>query len=126
MATVLAGSAAGLIAGSRLPDRIRETALQGVGLVTLVLGVREAGSTHNLTFPLGSVVVGGLIGEALRIEDRMESLGERLHRLTERGRRHGHGTRTAQTTDAPSPAGPHQGTASARDRPSSRASSPPA
>jgi hypothetical protein len=58
-----------------------------VGLVVLVLGVHEAASTRNLTFPLASVVIGGVIGEALRIEDRLESLGERLRRLAERGRR---------------------------------------
>jgi uncharacterized protein len=85
--TVLAGSAIGLIVGTRLPERIRETTLQGIGLVTLVLGVREAGATHNLTFPLGSVVAGGLIGETLRIEDRLASLGERLRGLAQRGRR---------------------------------------
>jgi uncharacterized protein len=84
--TVLAGSTIGLVAGTRLPERIRDTALQGIGLVTLVLGVREAGATHNLTFPLGSVVAGGLIGEALRVEDRLEYLGARLRLLAERGR----------------------------------------
>jgi len=83
---VLAGSGAGLLVGTRLPERIRETALQGVGLVTLVLGVREAASTHNLTFPLAAVVIGGVVGEGLRIEDRIETLGERLRRLAERRR----------------------------------------
>jgi uncharacterized membrane protein YqgA involved in biofilm formation len=83
---VLAGSAVGLAVGSRLPERIRDTALQGVGLVTLVLGVREAQATRNLTFPLGAVVVGGLLGEALRIEDRLESLGGLLRRVATRGR----------------------------------------
>ena len=86
VAAVLAGSGAGLLAGGKVPERIRETALQGVGLVTLVLGVRESASTHNLTFPLAAVVIGGLLGEALRIEDRLEHFGERLRRLAERGR----------------------------------------
>ena len=49
VAAVLAGSGAGLLAGGKVPERIRETALQGVGLVTLVLGVRESASTHNLS-----------------------------------------------------------------------------
>jgi uncharacterized membrane protein YqgA involved in biofilm formation len=75
---VLAGSGAGLLAGARLPDRIRVTLLQGLGLVVLAIGVAESGSTRNITFPLVALVLGGLAGEGLRIEDRLTALGERI------------------------------------------------
>ncbi len=84
--TVLIGSALGLLVGPRLPERIREIALQGVGLIVIVLGISEASSSGNLAFPLASIVLGGVIGEVLRIEDRLETLGERVRRLVERRR----------------------------------------
>ena len=84
VATVVAGTLAGVVLGDRLPSRVRTTVLQGVGLLTLVIGVREAGATRNVVFPLVALVVGGLVGEAVRIEDRLESMGERLRRRVER------------------------------------------
>ena len=84
VAAVLAGSAIGLLAGARLPERMREIAFQGVGLVVVVLGVQQALATRNFAFPLAAVLLGGLIGEALNIEGRLEGLGERLRRLFER------------------------------------------
>ena len=76
--TILGGTIAGLLAGERLPQRARTTMLQGVGLVVIVLGITQAQETRNVMFPLAAIVLGGLAGEALRIEDRLESLGERL------------------------------------------------
>jgi hypothetical protein len=87
VASVLAGSVIGLLAGPRMPERMRETAFQGVGLVVLVLGVQQALATRNLAFPLAAVLLGGLIGEGLNIERWLERLGERLRRLTERADR---------------------------------------
>jgi uncharacterized membrane protein YqgA involved in biofilm formation len=37
----------------------------------------------NVLFVLGSVLIGGLAGEWLRIEDRREALGVRLERLVD-------------------------------------------
>lgn len=81
VATVLAGTAVGLLAGRRLPERVRATVLQGLALVVVVLGIQDASKTRNLVFPLASLVLGGALGEALRIEDRLESVGERLKRV---------------------------------------------
>jgi hypothetical protein len=83
VATVLAGSVIGLLVGHRLPERLREIAYQGVGLIVLVLGIQQAGATENLAFPLAAVVVGGVVGEAAGIEARLERLGERLRHLME-------------------------------------------
>ncbi|MEO5680436.1 MAG: DUF554 domain-containing protein [Acidimicrobiales bacterium] len=82
VATVLAGTGIGLLVGPRLPPRLRITVLQGVGLVTVVLGILNATRTRNLVFPLAAIVVGGAVGEGLRIEDGLEGLGSWLrHRL---------------------------------------------
>ena len=84
VATVVAGALVGVALGDRLPERVRTTVLQVVGLMTLVIGVREAAATRNVIFPLGALLLGAVVGEALRIEERLESLGRRLRRRVER------------------------------------------
>src|SRR5579871_2613886 len=73
--TVLAGSGIGLAAGPRIPERVRTTLLHGLGLVVLVIGISDATQTRNITFPLVSLLIGGVVGEALRIEDGLAALG---------------------------------------------------
>ena len=75
---VIAGSAAGLIIGGRLPERVRTTILNGIGLLVLGIGLQEFLGTRNAVFPLVSIVFGGVIGEALRIEDRIQAVGEKI------------------------------------------------
>jgi uncharacterized membrane protein YqgA involved in biofilm formation len=88
VATVLAGTAAGLVIGARLSERIRTTLLAGVGLVVLVIGFDEARGTRNVIFPLVAIVLGGLVGEMLDIEGRLEQLGERIRSRVARGEDH--------------------------------------
>jgi uncharacterized membrane protein YqgA involved in biofilm formation len=81
---VVAGTAAGLLAGRRLPEQVRATVLAGIGLATLGVGTASFLETANAAFPVVAVVVGGVVGELLGIEDRLAGLGERLRRLTAR------------------------------------------
>ncbi len=87
VATVLAGTLVGTLVGSRLPGRLQERVLAGLGLVTLVIGVELALTWRDTStlFVLGGVVLGGLAGEGLRIEDRLERLGDRLQAASARG-----------------------------------------
>ncbi len=80
VAAVLAGTAAGTLVGSRLPEGFQQRVLAGLGLVTLVLGVDYALGWRdtNPLIVLGAVLLGGLIGEALGIERRLESVGDRI------------------------------------------------
>lgn len=81
---IVAGTLVGLAGGSRLPERMRTTVLQGLGLSVVALGVHDSLATHNLVFPIVSLVVGAVIGEALSIEERLESVGERIRRRVTR------------------------------------------
>lgn len=81
--TVLAGTVAGVLLGGRLPERLRTTVLQAVGLVTLVIGGRDAFGTRNVVFPLVSLIVGAAIGTVLGIEERLEVLGDAIRRRFE-------------------------------------------
>ncbi|MDQ3756469.1 MAG: DUF554 domain-containing protein [Actinomycetota bacterium] len=85
---IVGGTLLGLAIGSRIPERVRTTLIDAVGLSVIVLGVSDALKTENLVFPLVSLVVGGMIGEALAVEERLEGLGERIRlRVAKRGRR---------------------------------------
>lgn len=93
VATVVAGSAVGLLIGKRIPEAMRETVVQVVGLVTIAIGVKDAIGTHNMVFPLVGMVIGAIIGELLRVEDRLEKIGHVLKRrfakTDESGEEHG-------------------------------------
>lgn len=78
VATVVAGTLIGLVAGRFVPERVRVTVLDALGLLTIVLGVANGLESHNFVFPVVALVVGGVIGELVRIEDRLAGLGERL------------------------------------------------
>lgn len=80
LATVLAGGLLGVFLGDRLPSRLRETLMAGVGLFTVVMGVRLGIDTANLTIPLGAIVVGGLIGSLAQIDERLNHLGAAMQR----------------------------------------------
>lgn len=82
---VIAGSGVGVLVGHRIPERMRTTLLQVIGLVTVALGVSDAIDTRNMVFPLVGMAVGALIGEALRLEDRLEGVGAWLQRRFDRG-----------------------------------------
>jgi uncharacterized membrane protein YqgA involved in biofilm formation len=81
--TVLAGTAIGTAIGPRLPARFQQRVLVGLGMITLVIGVdlalawgREDTSQSTPLYVLAGVLVGGLVGEAIGIERRLEQLGD--------------------------------------------------
>ena len=96
--TIVGGTLLGLIVGRFISERIRLTVEQAVGMTTLVLGIATAAKTDNIVFPLVSVVLGGIIGESLRIEDRFESLGNWVRRKVEVKSQSGWMSRTSLTT----------------------------
>jgi uncharacterized membrane protein YqgA involved in biofilm formation len=79
-ATVLTGGVVGLVIGDRIPDRIRTIVVQVIGLVTLGIGLGDVLKTHNIVFPLVGMVIGGVIGELLAIEQRLEKFAELIRR----------------------------------------------
>jgi len=92
---VLAGTAVGTLLGGRLPERIRETVMHGLGLFTLVLGLSQGLEAFRsplsdvtrgaVLIILGSVLVGGILGELLRIERGLDRAGEALKARFGRG-----------------------------------------
>jgi uncharacterized membrane protein YqgA involved in biofilm formation len=79
---IVAGALLGTMLGHRLPDRLQQRVLAGLGLATLVIGVDGALAWRdtNVLYVIGGLLLGGLAGEALNIENRLERLGARLQR----------------------------------------------
>ena len=96
--TIVGGTLLGLIVGRYISERMRLTVEQAVGMTTLVLGIATAAKTDNIVFPLVSVVLGGIIGESLRIEERFETLGNWVRRKVEGKTQTGWLSRTSLTT----------------------------
>jgi uncharacterized membrane protein YqgA involved in biofilm formation len=89
--TVLLGTLIGTLLGARLPEGMQQRVLMGLGLATLVLGVDNALEWRdtNALYVIGGILLGGLAGEALRIEDRLAGLGQRLQaRFSQPGDQH--------------------------------------
>jgi uncharacterized membrane protein YqgA involved in biofilm formation len=78
--TVLVGGMLGTVLGDRLPERIRENVVRGVGLFTLAMGAKFAIGTSNLLYMLGSILLGGVIGSLWGLDRRLGDLGTALQR----------------------------------------------
>ena len=96
--TVLVGSTLGVLIGHRLPLRTRSVVTDALGLVTLLIAASSAtavsddalsdavGDSAPMLIVLGALLLGAILGSLVRIEDRLEGLGDTLQRrLTRRG-----------------------------------------
>jgi uncharacterized membrane protein YqgA involved in biofilm formation len=102
---VAVGSLAGLTVAKSLPERYRTIVLQCLGLMTITLAVDAGvlgfaatvgkyrqGVSHPETYGarlamvvIGSLIVGAVIGTALRLQERIEETGVWIHRRFARG-----------------------------------------
>ncbi len=72
---IIAGSLLGLLFSKGIPENYKEIILSGVGLSVVLIGIRSALVSDNLMVIIFSVIVGALLGEGLKIEKKLESLG---------------------------------------------------
>ncbi len=88
VAAVLAGTAIGVLVGARVPAGLQQRVLAGLGLVTAVIGIDLALQWRETSplYVLGAILLGGLAGEAIGIEQRLARLGDRLQERVGRAR----------------------------------------
>jgi uncharacterized protein len=101
LVAVAVGGGIGVIVGDRFSDRMRVTIMQGLGLVTIAVAVvgfeplfHPDLGLRRFVIMIAGVIAGGITGEILRLEERLESLGERLRRRFGVSEETGHHGRT--------------------------------
>lgn len=77
---VLVGSLIGLLLKRGLPERLADTLMKGLGLCTLYLGISGSLTGDNSMILILSMVVGTLVGEGLKLEDRISQAGNFLEK----------------------------------------------
>lgn len=78
VAAICAGALVGRYAGRFIPNRIRQTVMAGLGLTVLLIGLQLALKSRQPMIVIGSLILGGVLGEILQIEVRLESFGRWL------------------------------------------------
>ena len=97
VATILLGTFVGVAVGSRIPGKTRILITDALGLVTFVSGASACAALWNSSYvtavgpgkpiliTLGALLIGGVLGSLLRIEERLDGVGERLRQRFARG-----------------------------------------
>ena len=85
VATVLIGSTAGILFGTRFPERIRESVINVLGIFTLAIGAElfirgTSVEGENIILPLIGLLIGVILGEWWRLEARLKSLAAFLEK----------------------------------------------
>lgn len=91
--TIVIGATAGLLVAARFSDRLRGSLTIGIGVFTLGIGMSmtlpvfsdPAAAVGDSLVVLTSLLVGVVIGEGLRLQDRLEALGAWFERRLARG-----------------------------------------
>lgn len=96
VAAVVAGSLLGLLFGRKISENMRRVLQLGIGLCVVLIGLQSALQTENTMLVIVAVVLGGILGSLLKIEMRLDQMGERLQkRFAQGGSRLGEGFVTA-------------------------------
>ncbi|MDD2360558.1 MAG: DUF554 domain-containing protein [Syntrophaceticus schinkii] len=77
-AAIIAGALLGNLLRGGFPEKYKSVIMQGVSLTVILIGLSMALKTQNILVLTLSIVTGGILGEALRIEERLDSFGRKL------------------------------------------------
>ncbi|MFA6844819.1 MAG: DUF554 domain-containing protein [Sphaerochaetaceae bacterium] len=81
---VVVGAIVGLILKKYIKESFNEVVMTSAGLVTCIIGISMALKTGSYLVMIFSVIVGGLVGYALHIEEHVLSLGNWLQKKTDK------------------------------------------
>ena len=77
---IIAGSCIGLIFRGGIPMGYQQTVIQAIGLAVAIIGISGALKSQDILVMIFSLAIGSIIGELLRIETRLNQLGNWLER----------------------------------------------
>lgn len=75
---IIAGSLLGIVFRGGIPNKYQVTIMQALSLAVILIGLKMAFKTDAILLVIFSLVIGSILGEFLRIEERLENLGKRL------------------------------------------------
>ncbi len=75
---IIVGAFVGMSVGSKLSDKMRQTIFQCLGISVLIIGIQMALQSQEILVLIFSMLIGGLIGEALDLEKRFLKLGDKV------------------------------------------------
>lgn len=75
---VILGGLLGLLLGGRLKEKHTKTIVMALGICTMVIGITSAITTTNILIVIICLVIGTILGELLKIEHRLDTLGDWL------------------------------------------------
>lgn len=81
---IVGGSLFGLVFRGGIPEKYNKTVLQSISLAVILIGIRNALKTQDMLLLIFSLVIGSIIGEFLRIEERLERLGNSIEHKIEK------------------------------------------
>jgi uncharacterized membrane protein YqgA involved in biofilm formation len=87
-ATILVGGALGAFVIPQVPERVRQTTMQALGLGVLLIGLKMAWETQEMLLVLVSLALGAVSGELIQIEARLERWAgaiEKMPRFSRQG-----------------------------------------
>lgn len=76
---IIAGTMLGKLL-TRIPENMKATVMHGIGLAVMVLGLQMGFKSANFLIVILSLVIGAVFGEALKLEDRLNAVGDWLER----------------------------------------------
>ena len=78
--TIIVGTVVGMLLGKFIPERMSDAVSKGVALCVLYIGIDGMLAGENTLVAIIATVIGAIIGELLRLDDRMHNLGDWVER----------------------------------------------
>ena len=75
---IIAGAMIGVIAKKAIPQRMGDLVMSAIPIVVMVLGIQFGIASSNILIVIVSLVVGGIIGEWIDIDRRLDDFGVRI------------------------------------------------
>lgn len=78
--SIIIGALIGLIAKGRISKNINETIMNGLALCVVYIGISGALKGNDTMVIIISIALGGLIGEIIDIDKKLESFGDKIEK----------------------------------------------
>jgi uncharacterized membrane protein YqgA involved in biofilm formation len=75
---IILGGALGLLLKGGIPEKLKETVMNGLALCVMLIGISGAIKVNNLLLVIFSIVLGSIIGELIDLDNLLQKLGDKI------------------------------------------------